>query len=645
MSAKGEIMSALKNSARRCLALLFVLATLAACSSNQPTTFTGEQPRFGTTKLRLPGYEEAVKVSYEIIDGQAVYQGDIGLGEVDEEGNLINRQTEGELTSQGAGTIAGNGHFDVRWPNGVVPYVIEGINSTPVLQAMAHWEAKTDIRFVPRTTESDYVAFVRANGNICISHGLGRWGGRQTVASSSLYGACSANDYIHEIGHVMGLFHEHVRFDRDKYVTIRWDKGAANYYNFCKIGEYYDFSADKCVFDINEPQGADIGPYDYRSIMHYNNSFIESIPPGKPMGNTELSSGDVSTINIMYPFYTGKAATSLNSSSTKKRLVADVTGDGRDDLLTFIHDTQTGEARGDVLVGVRAPQNNLDAFLPYFYSDQKWESDFCMNATEVCATGDFNGDGKDDIVTFHNGAFNGSGQVFAALSNGSSFVSDRVWESAFCKFDTEVCATGDFNGDGKDDIIAFHNGAYSGSRQVFVATSNGSSFVNDKLWHNDFCADGETCAVADVNGDGKDDIISFLRGPDALGANGDVYVALSNGTSFGAKDKWHKNICYKNHVCTLADINGDGRDDLVTFTQEDASWPEYGTSGVMVALSYGYAFGRSLELHENFCAGQAVCATGDTNGDGKDDLVTFGPSLDMLGRNVLVAESRLRTMY
>jgi hypothetical protein len=631
-----------RTSLKRYLALLFIIATLAACSSNQLTSVTGETPRFGKAKFRLSGYEEAVTLSYEIVDGLAIYQEDIILGEVDKEGNLISRQAESDLTSQGAGTIAGNGHFDVRWPNGVVPYVIEGLNSTPILEAMADWEAKTDIRFVPRTTETDYVAFV--SGSICRTFGLGRWGGRQTITSGSLKsgGACSSSDYIHEIGHAMGLFHEFVRGDRDEWVTI--SEGAGKTYNICKIGEIYDSSVDKCVFKITEPQGVDIGPYDLRSIMHYNNSYFESIPPGQPMGNTELSAGDAATINIMYPFYTGKAASSV-SSSNKKRLVADVTGDGRDDLVTFIHDTQTGDARGDVLVARRQPANRLDGSPSYFDLDQKWESDFCMNATEVCATGDFNGDGKHDIVTFHNGAFNGSGQVFAALSNGSSFVNDRLWESAFCKFDTEVCATGDFNGDGNDDIIAFHNGAYSGSRQVFVATSNGSSFVNDKLWHGDFCADGETCVVGDVNGDGKDDIVSFLRGPDALGANGDVYVALSNGTSFGAKDRWHKNICFKNHVCTVADINGDSRDDLVTFTQEDGSWPEYGTSGVMVALSYGYVFGRSLELHENFCAGQAVCATGDTNGDGKDDLVTFGPSLDILGRNVLVAESRLRNMY
>ncbi|WP_153263718.1 hypothetical protein [Nonomuraea phyllanthi] len=40
--------------------------------------------------------------------------------------------------------------------------------------------------------------------------------------------------------------------------------------------------------------------------------------------------------------------------------------------------------------------------------------------------------------------------------------------------------------------------------------------------------------MADVNGDGKDDVVTFTRG-----TLNDVYVALSTGTAFGAGVKWH----------------------------------------------------------------------------------------------------------
>ena len=144
--------------------------------------------------------------------------------------------------------------------------------------------------------------------------------------------------------------------------------------------------------------------------------------------------------------------------------------------------------------------------------------------------GDFNGDGRDDIVTFTRG---GAGDVYVALSTGSSFAGTGVkWHDYFA-VGSELPSVGDFNGDGRDDIVTFTRG---GSADAYVALSNGSGFAGTGVkWHNYFAVGDEIPGTGDFNGDRRTDIATFTRGPAA-----DVYVARSTGTRFvGTGVKWH----------------------------------------------------------------------------------------------------------
>ena len=97
------------------------------------------------------------------------------------------------------------------------------------------------------------------------------------------------------MGHVVGLWHEQSREDRDTYVKILWENMQPDLtYNFTQ--NIYD--------------GDDIGLYDYGSIMHYPTSgfsangkpTIETIPPGIPIGQRAgLSAGDIAAVKRMYP--------------------------------------------------------------------------------------------------------------------------------------------------------------------------------------------------------------------------------------------------------------------------------------------------------------------------------------------------------
>ena len=126
-----------------------------------------------------------------------------------------------------------------------------------------------------------------------------------------------------------------------------------------------------------------------------------------------------------------------------------------------------------------------------------------------------------------------TGDVYVSLSDGGKFVQDGWRWHDFFGIGNEVPLTGDFNGDGKDDVVTFTRGD---TADVYVALSNGSGFAGTSVkWHDHFAIGVETPLVGDFNGDGKDDVVTFTRGD-----VGDVYVALSNGSGFvGDGVLWH----------------------------------------------------------------------------------------------------------
>jgi hypothetical protein len=239
-------------------------------------------------------------------------------------------------------------------------------------------------------------------------------------------------------------------------------------------------------------------------------------------------------------------------------------------------------------------------------SGVKWH-DFFAVGNEIPLVGDFNGDGRDDIVTFTRGT---TGDVYVALSNGSSFVGNSVrWHASFA-FGSEIPAVGDFNGDGRDDIATFTR---QNTADVFVALSNGSSFVgNGVRWHDVFAINWDIPMVGDFNGDGRDDIAAFTRG-----AAADVLVALSSGSAFGARTLWHSFFALGAETPLVGDFNGDGRDDIACFTKGS-------TADVFVATSNGSSFvGQGVVWHSAFGFTTEVVGGGDFTGDGRDDLVSF----------------------
>ena len=263
-------------------------------------------------------------------------------------------------------------------------------------------------------------------------------------------------------------------------------------------------------------------------------------------------------------------------------LVADFSGDGKQDL-AVVNATGLASNAGSVMLG-----SGNGTFQTGIIFTAGTQNDVYSQAA---AAGDFNGDGKTDLVVVDNG-------VSVLLGNGNGTFQAPVSYDPGIVPTIAAVAVADFSGDGRADIVV------ATSSSASVLKGNGDGTFQPGAAFNLFGSSSYSLAVGDFNADGKADLVSV----DGLA----VRVLLGNGNA-----TFRPAVTYgagtNPFTATVGDLNGDGKSDLAV-VNSDSNFNVTvllgnGDGTFQAAVSYGAGtYPQSLVI-------------ADCNGDGKPDLL------------------------
>ena len=226
------------------------------------------------------------------------------------------------------------------------------------------------------------------------------------------------------------------------------------------------------------------------------------------------------------------------------------------------------------------------------------------------ASGDFDGDGKPDLVVCNVSGANVSLYLNTSTVGNISFAS---------KIDISVgsqpigAAIADLDGDGKVDIITSNQGANNITILKNYSSVGNLSFVKNSTDYG--TGSSPRCVSAgDIDGDGKIDLV--------VGNSGSVYtvsvlrnLSTSGSISFASKIDFNTGNGTVPTVVTITDLDGDGKPDL---TVAD----ELPSNVISVLRNVSTSGNLSFETNVNYATGNNPYGSfaGDLDGDGKPDI-------------------------
>ncbi|MER7623848.1 FG-GAP-like repeat-containing protein [Streptomyces sp. NPDC126503] len=247
-------------------------------------------------------------------------------------------------------------------------------------------------------------------------------------------------------------------------------------------------------------------------------------------------------------------------------------------------------------------------------------------------SGDFNGDGRSDVAVMYKYATETKIWTFLGKANGAFETPFATWTapSSSWQWDRVQLHAGDSNGDGRDDLIVWYEYEdTSDALFTFVANARGGFTTPVKSWTSTTWtrAMGKT-VTGDYNGDGRDDLAVLY---DYTGGAVKVWTFLAqpNG-GYAAPFQGFRHDTWGDWSATnlhSGDFDGDGRDDLLF-------WFDYSDGRDIAYTLKSNANGTFAPPRAALTAAAGdltytsmKTVVGDYNGDGRDDLgVMYGYS-------------------